>query len=72
VLSWALRTMRPGIELELHWIPGHWHHVGPHVLADELARRARILRRSYCSFVGERLAWGAGAVCGTVVKEGLG
>lgn len=50
--AWALRNMRPGIQLELHWIPGHWHHVGPHILADELARTAQTWRRSYSSLTG--------------------
>lgn len=55
--SWALRNMRPGIQLELHWIPGHQHDVWPHVLADQLSRDARSKRRSYSSVTGDDWLW---------------
>ncbi|KAK3290883.1 uncharacterized protein B0H64DRAFT_410866 [Chaetomium fimeti] len=41
VQSWALQNMRPGIQLELHWMPGHFHRVRAHCWADELAKGAR-------------------------------
>ncbi|KAH6649298.1 hypothetical protein F5144DRAFT_521562 [Chaetomium tenue] len=49
VQSWALVNMRPGVELELHWIPGHNHRVEAHRWADELAKGARATRMAYAS-----------------------
>jgi hypothetical protein len=54
--SWAIRHMRPGVELELHWIPGHYHSVGPHQWADDLAREARLRRQTFSST--SRDMWG--------------
>jgi ribonuclease HI len=47
--SWALVNMRPGVELELHWIPGHKHRVEAHRWADELAKGARATQMAYDS-----------------------
>ncbi|KAH6844562.1 hypothetical protein B0I37DRAFT_377775 [Chaetomium sp. MPI-CAGE-AT-0009] len=53
--SWALESLRPGIQLELHWIPGHHHRVEAHRWADELAKGARATRMAYAS---ERMGGG--------------
>jgi hypothetical protein len=44
--SWALMKMGIDVELELHWIPGHHHHITPHQWADELSREAQRKGRS--------------------------
>ncbi|EAQ91885.1 predicted protein [Chaetomium globosum CBS 148.51] len=54
--SWALVNMRPGVELELHWIPGHNHRVEAHRWADELAKGARATRMAYASSLAGSLA----------------
>ncbi|KAG7284536.1 hypothetical protein NEMBOFW57_010912 [Staphylotrichum longicolle] len=50
--SWAICHMRPGIELELHWIPGHGHQVEQHIWADRLAKEARNSGQPFSSLAG--------------------
>lgn len=49
--SWALLWMGIDVELELHWIPGHYHHVLPHQWADQFVVGAR---QRGCSFSARR------------------
>lgn len=61
--SWALVNMRPGVELELHWIPGHKHRVEAHRWADELAKGARATGMAYDSWRLGRQWYRGGESC---------
>jgi hypothetical protein len=50
--SRALNTLGPTVRLFFRWIPGHNHDIGPHIRADNLARTARDVQRSYCPRYG--------------------
>ncbi|KAK3290882.1 uncharacterized protein B0H64DRAFT_478739 [Chaetomium fimeti] len=52
--SAALHQQGVMVHLELHWIPGHGHHVQPHVEADAFSRLASVRQTAYSTITGNR------------------